>query len=74
MKHKKLPLNSKIATLTKKNMPSYISRVIAIILLEMSTLKNYRLTKVFKNHDCDAFRFLQSLSIGSTAFFYAQFF
>ena len=48
MKHKKLLLNSKIATLTKKNMPSYISRVIAIILLEMSTLKNYRLTSFQK--------------------------
>ena len=28
-------------------MPSYISRVIAIILLEMSTLKNYRLYNKF---------------------------
>ena len=47
MKHKKLLLNSKVTTLTQKNMPPYISR---------------------------HFVLLQSLSMDSTAFFYAQFF
>ena len=48
MKHKKLLLNSKVATLTQKNMPSYISRVITIILIKMSALKNYGLTSFQK--------------------------
>ena len=48
MKHKKLLLNSKIATLTQKNMPPYISRVITIILIRMLTLKNYGLTSFQK--------------------------
>ena len=75
MKHKKLLLNSKIATLTQKNMAPYISRVITIILIKMSTLKNYGLANKFsKTLIVMHFVLLQSLSMDSTAFFYAQFF
>ena len=48
MKRKKLLLNSKVATLTQKSMPSYLSRVFATILIKMSTFKNYGLTSFQK--------------------------